>query len=67
MATKNANFVWVHQGTREQQLKNHQKLMIFLPYLARNDRRLGKLLGPLWANLAEILRGKWTRVWPQLI
>ena len=29
--------------------------------------RYGRLLGPLWADPAEILRGKWARVWLQMM
>ena len=35
--------------------------------VARVDGLRGRLLGPLWANLAEILRGKRARVWQQMI
>ena len=31
------------------------------------DRQCSRLLGPLWANLAEILRGEQARVWQQMI
>ena len=30
-------------------------------------RRRGRLLGPLWADLAEILRGKHARVWLRMM
>ena len=35
----------------------------FSPVLARVARRRGRLRGPLWADLAEILRGERARVW----
>ena len=47
----------------EKSVKNRQ----FLPFLTWVARRHGRLLGPLWADLAEILRGKRARVWLQMI
>ena len=35
----------------------------FRCFLARVDGLRGRLLGPLWADPAEILRGKRARVW----
>ena len=35
--------------------------------VARVDGLRGRLLGPLWANLAEILRGKRARVWLRMM
>ena len=35
----------------------------FCCFLARVDGLRGRLLGPLWADPAEILRGKRARVW----
>ena len=63
MATDDANFVGACRGTRVQELKNHQKPTVFAVFLARVARRRGRLRGPLWADLAEILRGDWARVW----
>ena len=39
----------------------------FSPFLTRVDRGRGWLLGPLWTDLAEILRGEQARVWQQMI
>ena len=39
----------------------------FSPFLTRVDRGRGQLLGPLWADPAEILRGKQARVWLLMI
>ena len=39
----------------------------FRCFLARVARRRGRLLGPLWADPAEILRGKRARVWLQMM
>ena len=44
-------------------LKN-QKFSLFLAPVAR---RHGRLLGPLWADPAEISRGEQTRVWLLMI
>ena len=35
--------------------------------VARVDGLRGRLLGPLWADLAEILRGKHARVWLRMM
>ena len=43
----------------EKSVKNRR----FLPVWARVARRRGRLLGPLWADLAEIFRGEYARVW----
>ena len=40
--------------------------MIFA-FLAQVARRRSQLLGPLWADLAELLRGKRATVWQQMI
>ena len=63
MATDDANFVGAGRGTRAHQLKNHQKTDDFRCFLARVDRRRGRLLSPRWADPTEILRGKPARVW----
>ena len=44
-------------------MKN-QRFSLFLAPVAQ---RRGRLLGLLWADLPEILRGKRTRVWLQLM
>ena len=70
MATDDANFVGACRGTRAQQLKNHKKPSKtddFLCFLAQVARRRGQLLGPLWADLTDILRGKPARVWLRLM
>ena len=67
MATDDANFVGSCRSTGVQELKNHQKPMVFAVFLARVDGLRGRLLGPLWADPAEILRGKRARVWLRMM
>ena len=59
---------WVELCRRSgQKTKKRVKNRRFSPVLARPARRHGQLLGPLWADLAEILRGEQARVWLQKI
>ena len=45
---------------------SHKRQMVwFSPFLTRVGQHCGWLFSPLWANLAEILRGERARVWLQ--
>ena len=51
------------QKTEKKTVKNRR----FWPVLARVARRHGRLLGPPWADPAEILRGKRARMWLRMM